>query len=50
MPNHLAESWFNWLPSLTALENLRFERCVLPEGFGEGVAEVHHFSDASSVG
>ena len=50
VPNDLAEKWTLWYSSLCELEKLNFPRCIIPPGFEEGVAELHHFSDASSVG
>ena len=46
VPSYLAEHWLNWLSSLSEVEKLRFSRCVIPEGFSEGAAELHHFRDA----
>ena len=46
VPSYLGEHWLNWLSSLSEVEKLRFSRCVIPEGFSEGAAELHHFRDA----
>ena len=50
VPDYLAHKWLSWRSSLDDLEKLSFQRCMIPEGFENGVAELHIFSDASVVG
>ena len=50
VPHNLSDRWRSWKDSLTTLESIKFERCVLPEEFMNGVCEVHHFCDASMSG
>ena len=50
VPPGLAEKWSSWLSSLQVLRNIRFDRCVLPDGFEDGAVEMHHFADASAAG
>ena len=50
VPDDLARKWRAWQSSLQNLCNLSFSRCVVPAGFENGIAELHHFSDASAVG
>lgn len=49
VPMNLFDRWKSWSNSLSLLDRLRFDRCVLPRGFENGVCELHHFSDASSL-
>lgn len=47
----LREKWERWRESLEHLRSLNVDRCVKPKDFGMvEVAELHHFSDASSSG
>ena len=50
VPDDLARKWRAWQSSLQNLCNLSFSRCVVSAGFENGIAELHHFSDASAVG
>ena len=50
VPDDLARKWRAWQSSLQNLCNLSFSRCVVPAWFENGIAELHHFSDASAVG
>ena len=50
VPKGLSNKWLCWLNSLSELKSLRFERCVIPEKFTEGAAELHTFCDASEKG
>ena len=51
LPEHLRITWQKWRESLDSLSTLRVSRCVKPEDFGKvSQIELHHFSDASSVG
>ena len=50
LPPNLQDEWKLWLDNLAYLPNLRFTRCVCPNEFVDGVAELHHFSDASNSG
>ena len=47
VPGPLSDKWLSWLASLSELSSLRFSRCLVPESFVDGVAELIHFSDAS---
>ena len=49
VPRHLQDRWQIWLDSLDSLPELRFARCVIPEGFEDDcLYELHIFSDSSS--
>ena len=50
VPDALAHSWMEWLQSLPELDTLKFNRCMLPGEFADGVAEVHNFCDGSQAG
>ena len=50
VPDDLAQKWRAWQSSLQNLCIWSFSRCVVPAGFENGIAELHHFSDASAVG
>ena len=50
VPSNLERKWQLWRSTLRELESLHFPRCIIPSGFEFGVAELHHFSDASAVG
>ena len=50
VPGPLADKWLSWLASLSDLSSLRFSRCLVPECYVDGVAELIHFSDASQAG
>ena len=43
VPDALAHSWMEWLQSLPELGTLKFNRCMIPGEFADGVAEVHNF-------
>ena len=49
VPGPLSDKWLSWLASLSELSSLRFNRCLVPESFVDGVAELIHFSDASQA-
>ena len=49
VPTCLHNKWAAWLCSLTNLEKLHFNRCILPHDFADGVFELHHFCDASTI-
>ena len=46
----LFRKWEMWLESMQWLENIKFDRCVVPPDFTDDVFELHHFSDASLAG
>ena len=48
VPTSLANEWNNWLTSMNTIQDIRFPRCLIPATFDDGVAELHHFCDASS--
>ncbi|KAK0143561.1 hypothetical protein N1851_018301 [Merluccius polli] len=51
MPPELMPRWEHWKRDLVNLKDLSISRCYTATGFGEVVsAELHHFSDASTVG
>ena len=51
LPDELYAKWEKWRSGLKDLESLKIQRCVKSEDFGNiELAEVHHFSDASSTG
>ena len=45
--NDLAARFDAWVRSLGFLDSLRFQRCVVPEPFIDGISELHVFCDAS---
>lgn len=45
-----ATTWSTWCAELPALELLRVPRCYRPTGFITDRAELHAFSDASTIG
>ena len=47
VPDSIADEWRLWLVSLADLNEVRFSRCLIPEEFLDGAAELIHFSDAS---
>ena len=49
-PDALAHSWMEWLQSLPELDTLKFNRCMIPGEFADGVAEVHNFCADSQAG
>ena len=49
VPTCLFNKWAAWLCSLTNLEKLHFNRCILPHDFADSVFELHHFCDASTI-
>ena len=49
VPSHLSDRWLSWVSTLSDLDSLRFDRCVLPAGFEDAAVEIHHFGDASST-
>ena len=49
VPTCLCNKWAPWLCSLTYLEKLNFSQCILPHDFADGVFELHHFCDASTI-
>ena len=51
LPPALKPRWECWKRDLTNLKELSIPRCYAPPSFGEVVkAELHHFSDGSTVG
>ena len=50
VPPNLAQKWTIWLDSLRNISQIKFPRCVIPDEFPDGVAEIHTFCDASEVG
>ena len=51
LPEELRPRWEKWRNELIRLEDLKIQRCFKPAHFGKIVqAELHHFSDASTVG
>jgi hypothetical protein len=51
LPEGLSSKWVNWYSDLRNLPSLKVSRCVKPPNFGNiQVAEMHHFSDASTCG
>ena len=50
VPESLSYAWLEWLKSLNDLETLKFTRCMVPDAFTDGVAEIHNFCDGSQVG
>ena len=51
VPISLSEMWCSWVSSLVMLEQVKFDRCIIPHSFEDGsVYEIHHFSDASTSG
>ena len=50
VPNDIAQKWSAWLNSLNDLPKLTFDRCVMPNDFAGGVAELNHFCDGSQIG
>ena len=50
VPEELLCRWTAWVESLSALEMVKFARCVVPEEFVGGIYELHHFADASTTG
>ena len=50
VPPSLLTKWVTWQESLQGLDKLKFDRCVVPPDFIDGVYEIHHFCDASLTG
>ena len=50
VPSTLANKCFLWLASLDTLSSMTFCRCLIPDSFVDGVAELVHFCDASLSG
>ena len=50
VPNGLHDKWCAWLQSLKTLDQLRFQRCLIPRDFEDAVFEIHTFCDASTAG
>ena len=50
VPASLADDWNEWLLTMSAINDLKFERCVVPDGFEQGAMALHHFCDASLTG
>ena len=50
VPASLADNWNAWLLTMSAINDLKFDRCVVPDGFEQGAMELHHFCDASLTG
>ncbi|XP_031549049.1 uncharacterized protein LOC116286634 [Actinia tenebrosa] len=50
-PDDILPQWEKWRSQLPLLENLKFNRCLKPPGFGTPVSsEIYSFSDASNAG
>ena len=47
IPRPILCKWQSWVHSLTHLENIKFDRCLIPKDFVGGVSELVLFSDAS---
>ena len=47
LPEDLTSKWFNWLSSLETISSLRFPRVLVRINMRQGVAQLHHFCDAS---
>ena len=51
LPERMISRWASWLLDLTGLSRVQIARCYVPPSFGEVVkVELHHFSDASTIG
>ncbi|XP_062590342.1 uncharacterized protein LOC134251942, partial [Saccostrea cucullata] len=51
LPENLRPRWRCWRNDLEQLGSLEIKRCLKLENFGDVVvAELHHFSDASTIG
>ena len=51
LPEKLYSRWDKWRSGLKDLTMIKIQRCVKPKDFGTvTVAEMHHFSDASTSG
>ncbi|XP_043220532.1 uncharacterized protein LOC122380948 [Amphibalanus amphitrite] len=51
VPEVIVKAWKEWMRSMLALENVSVPRCYVHEGLRDDMTvELHHFSDASSVG
>ena len=50
VPDTLAHSWMELLQSLPELDKLKFNHCMIPGEFADGVAEVHNFCNGSQAG
>ena len=51
LPDALRPCWERWKSELPVLEAFKIDRCFKPKDFGEvRTAELHNFSDASTVG
>ena len=51
VPEVAANAWNEWIASMLALKNVSVPRCYVDGGLkDEMTIELHHFSDASSVG
>ena len=51
LPDKLRSRWDNWRSGLKDLAMIKIQRCLKPKDFGTvKVAEMHHFSDASTSG
>ena len=51
LPEEVVNRWLKWKNELFLLETCKIERCYKPKDFGDvETMELHHFSDASTVG
>ena len=50
LPDEMVARWCEWCSNLKVLESIKIPRCVKPAEFKVKRAELHHFSDASTVG
>ena len=51
LPDHLLPRWNKWLEDLSLLESVNIPRCFVPKELSNITRrELHHFSDASTIG
>ena len=51
IPDELKAPWEKWVQDLQLLEDVKVNRCIKPDDFGNVVSyQLHAFSDASTVG
>ena len=51
VPSDVTDAWKKWTDSMLILKNVSIPRCYVEGGLQENMTvELHHFSDASSVG
>ncbi len=50
IPESLQPRWRQWIAEVKTLDSVVIKRCLKPTDFDEVVtAEIHHFSDASTI-